>query len=180
MANLELPNVPSFGRGSHSSALPQGHHLIYFSPQVPSSKLLPDGTDPLQSPGDPFVRRMWAGGTLAFNNYIGDQPELDNRRAYCREHIPKVIVKGPEGDEKVFVNIERQIGYADTPNADGRSQITSSPSIIEMRNIVFMREKSAAEVREDVARARRIVKRMPFLDPSLPMSISILGLWHLG
>jgi hypothetical protein len=169
--DLTLPRVPTGGSGSHPSALPQGHHLIYFSPQVPSSKLLPDGTDPLQSPGEPFVRRMWAGGTLTFNNYLRDQPRLDNRRAYCRESIPNVIVKGAEGDEKVFVNIERQIGYAgDIPGQDTPSDIdpesSSSPAIIELRNIVFMREKSVAAVREDVARPGKTVRRTPFQDPS--------------
>ena len=162
------------GSASHPSALPQGHHLIYFSPQVPSSKLLPDGTDPLQSPGEPFVRRMWAGGTLLFNNHLRDQPELDNRRAYCREHIPKVLVKGAEGDEKVFVNIERQIGHSvTTPEhevpSDIGPQTASSPAIIEMRNIVFMREKSVAAIREDVARPGKTIKRMCHFRPP-PMS----------
>lgn len=165
--DLTLPRVQTGGSGSNPSALPQGHHLIYFSPQVPSSKLLPDGTDPLQSPGEPFVRRMWAGGTLTFDNFLRDQPKLDNRRAYCREHIPNVIVKGSEGNEKVFVNIERQIGNtSEIPAQDELSNIESqrhsSPSIIEIRNIVFMREKSVAAVKEDVARPGKTVRRTPF------------------
>jgi hydroxyacyl-ACP dehydratase HTD2-like protein with hotdog domain len=181
---LKLPHLPRVGSASHTSALPQGHHLIYFSPQVPSSKLLPDGTDPLQSPGEPFVRRMWAGGTLLFNNHLRDQPKHDNRRAYCREHIPKVVVKGPEGNEKVFVNIERQIGYSETtPEHEGPSDLgprtSSSPAIIEMRNIVFMREKSVAAIREDVARPGKTLKRMCYFRP-LPCLISTLGLPFLG
>lgn len=182
--DLKLPHVPAVNGSSHSAALPQGHHLIYFGPQVPSSKLLPDGTDPLQSPGDPFVRRMWAGGSLVFNNHPRDQPELDNRRAYCREHVPNVMVKGSEGDEKVFVEIERQIGYCGTtpeneaPLDNGShklstggdaslmdSHVNPSPAIIETRNLVFMREKSVASIKEDVARPGKTLKRMPNLVP---------------
>jgi hypothetical protein len=179
--DLEFSPLPTVNGASRTSALPQGHHLIYFSPQVSSSKLLPDGTDPLQSPGDPFVRRMWAGGTLLFNNQLRAQLELDNRRAYCREHISSVVVKGSDRDEKVFVNIERQIGYIGTTlekelpfdSGSHRSTIFTSPnsqtryppSIIEIRNIVFMREKPVAVIKEDVARPGKTLKRMPNLDP---------------
>ena len=188
---LELPHLPGDNGASLSNAaLPQGHHLIYFSPQVPGSMLLPDGTDPLQSPGEPFVRRMWAGGTLLFNNNLSYQLELNNRRAYCREHIPNISIKGSEGDERVFVNIERQIGYCgtttenegllldgDIPKSPARNmpsmeaQVDFSPAIIETRNIVFMREKAIATIKEDVARRGKTVKRMSILG-SLP--------WLLG
>lgn len=170
IGDLELPRIPRVNVVSPSSRLPQGHHLIYFSPQVPSSKLLPDGTDPLQSPGDPFVRRMWAGGMLHFDNHLRDQPELNNRRVYCREYIPSVIVKGLDGDEKVYVNIERQIGYVGTtPENEAlsdsgpdeslvNSEIRYPAAITEIRNIVFMREKPVAAIKEDVARPGKTLK----------------------
>src|SRR5436189_5904738 len=50
-----LPSVLNPGH------MPRGHHLVYFPRAVPSSQLLPDGTDILHSPGHPFNRRMWAG-----------------------------------------------------------------------------------------------------------------------
>jgi hypothetical protein len=169
--NLELPRASLHGI-SHSNVLAQGHHLVYFAPQVPGNKLLPDGTDPLQSPGEPFVRRMWAGGTLSYNNYLTSCLQLDNRRAYCQENIPEVFVKGSEGNEKVFVSIERQIGYCDAsvtaaPDSKGAVQSTKvdttmlSPAITETRNIVFMRGKPAATAKEGVDRPRKILKRMP-------------------
>ncbi|KAK4981441.1 hypothetical protein LTR28_003112, partial [Elasticomyces elasticus] len=34
--------------------LPLPHHLVYFEPTKPPSDLLPDGTNPDQSPGEPF------------------------------------------------------------------------------------------------------------------------------
>lgn len=179
IGDLELPRIPRANVPSPSSRLPQGHHLIYFSPQVPSSKLLPDGTDPLQSPGDPFVRRMWAGGTLHFDNHLRDQPELNNRRVYCREYIPSVIVKGLDGDEKVYVNIERQIGYVGTTPENealsdsgphdslANSEIRYPAAITEIRNIVFMREKPVAAIKEDLARPSKTLKRMSKFKPFL-------------
>lgn len=176
---LGLPSTPSL--------LPDGHHLVYFSPQVRGSDLLPDGTDPLQSPGEPFVRRMWAGGALRFDNGSSNQLELNNRRAYCSEHIPDILVKGQEGDEKVIVNIERRIGYCrdlcheerlleSTPRSTTEygsqmdTQVEDPPAIIETRNIIFMREKSAAATKADVARPGKILKRMSNLDSSLRLS----------
>jgi len=182
--NLELPHLARH-KASPSSVLPQGHHLVYFSPQVPSSKLLPDGTDPLQWPGEPFVRRLWAGGALLFNNDPNNRLGLDNRRAYCREHMPNVLVKGSQGDEKVFVNIERQIGYCgntsdtagpfcgsgagSTIEEDRQTDADAefSPAIVETRDIVFMREKSIAAIKEDISRPVKILKRrLPFNLPS--------------
>jgi hypothetical protein len=178
MEELKLPHLRVDDGTCRSNALPQGHHLVYFSPQVPSSKLLPDGTDPLQSPGEPFVRRMWAGGRLLFDNHLSDQPQLNNRRAYCREHIPDISIKGSEGDEKVFVNIERRIGYCGATSENERpfgssaprssatnvspmdAEVDFSPAIIETRNLVFMREKSVTTIKEDVARPGKTLKRM--------------------
>ena len=162
--------------------LPQGHHLVYFSPQVPSSELLPDGTDPLQSPGAPFVRRMWAGGSLVFNPSRKRHLQLDTTRATCIEKIADVSVKGTEGDEKVFVSIERRIGLAGHKYCDPLYSSGSEPreifrrfvrgylqikdatkmgnlSLVETRNLVFLREKSAEAAKADAARPGKILKR---------------------
>lgn len=173
------------------SLLPQGHHLVYFSSQIPSSALLPDGTDSLHSPGPPFVRRMWAGGSLLFNPVASGLLRLDNRRVACTERIADVSVKGNEGEEKVFVKIERRVELVsqkyisrspDSGNdkasesdlgdikTDNQCKLKLDPlydmdflskaSLVETRNIVFMREKSMAAAKEDVARPGKIVKGM--------------------
>ncbi len=162
--------------------MPQGHHLVYFPPQVPGSDLLPDGTDPLQSPGPPFVRRMWAGGSLVFNAARKRHLQLDTTRATCIEKISDVSVKGTEGDEKVFVNIERRIGLAGHKYCDPLYSSGSEPreifrrfvrgylqikdatkmgnlSLVEMRNLVFMRAKSAESAKEDAQKLGKILKR---------------------
>lgn len=162
--------------------LPQGHHLVYFNPQIPSSELLPDGTDPLQSPGAPFVRRMWAGGSLVFNPSRQRHLQLDTTRATCIEKISDVSVKGTEGEEKVFVSIERRIGLAGHKYCDPLYSSGSEPreifrrfvrgylqikdatkmgnlSMVETRNLVFMREKSAEAAKADAAKPGKVLKR---------------------
>jgi hypothetical protein len=145
-----LPN-PSGAREELLQPLPQGHHLVYFPPQVPSSELLPDGTDPIQSPGEPFVRRMWAGGSLTFHHAL----VRDNERHFCEEKITDVLVKGAENKEKIFVTIERRI---EEENPDGIPDLNST-LLVERRNLVFMKEKTAAAAKEDAARSDRILKR---------------------
>lgn len=158
--------------------MPIPHHLLYFEPTKPPSDLLPDGTNPDHSPGDPFVRRMWAGGSVLFDS---KKPLLmDNSRAVCLEGIRDVAVKGKPGDEKVFVGIERRIAALNKDEekamADANGQLDKilaleenirqrlwMPSdvkfgpanIIERRNIVFMRERTPEQAKEAVAAAKK-------------------------
>ncbi|OAL66812.1 hypothetical protein A7C99_2206 [Trichophyton rubrum] len=105
-----LPSV------TRPAPMPRGHHLIYFPPQVPSSELLPDGCDELHSPGQPYNRRMWAGGSVRF---FGDGgPLLNGQRAVCVEGIREVNIKGKEGKEKIFVGIERRVAAVDEHESD--------------------------------------------------------------
>ncbi|TAQ90431.1 3-hydroxyacyl-[acyl-carrier-protein] dehydratase [Chlorociboria aeruginascens] len=176
-ANLSLPLARPEGMSTEDRhVLPQGHHLVYFSPQIPSSALLPDGTDPLQSPGGPFVRRMWAGGSLHFNPTRGYQLPLDNLRASCIERISDVVVKGTKGNEKVFVSIERRVGLVERYNplsslleraVDDQqllnrfhptSDALGPASMVETRSLVFMREKSVVAAKDDAAKHGKVVK----------------------
>ena len=158
---------------SHRNILPQGHHIVYFPPLILQSDLLPDGTDILHSPGPPFNRRMWAGGSLEFNDADSCQLRLDGDYAEVQESISNVMAKGVEGDEKVFVTIQRDIAHAFPTAAMKENTKTrrekakdyiGSCAIIERRNIVFMREKSVEDAREDVRRGGKVVKRiyLPF------------------
>lgn len=140
--------------------LPVGHHLVYFNPQIPASLLLPDGTDPLQSPGEPFVRRMWAGGSLTINR---KPPRLTGKRMVCVETIPDIVVKGTDGDEKVFVTIERRIH--NLPSGTRQSQVErvgfgdEQPAVVEKRDIVFMPAKSDEVARADSQKVQKVLKR---------------------
>jgi len=158
------------------SVLPIPHHLIYFEPTKPQSQMLADGTNPDQSPGDPFVRRMWAGGRVLYNQ--GNQLTLDSGRAVCSEFIRSVTIKGKGGEEKIFVGIERrlaratdaemeQLGPAQTDAQEKEtlehrvrqrlwrdSDTDFGPcSILETRNIVFMRSRTKEEAAADAAKS---------------------------
>jgi len=167
-----LPEVHPNEKGGRSSdailenapryAIPFSHHLVYFPPPTRPSSLLPDDTDPAQSPGDPFVRRMWAGGSIRFPDpNVCFSP--GGSRSACAERITGVDVKGVEGDERVFVTIERRISgssqtslnptpfvtFDDTSNfskARIREHLDSDSrcGVIEERNLVFMRRRSRA------------------------------------
>lgn len=150
------------------SPLPVGHHLIYFPPQVTLSQLLPDCTDTLHTPGEPFNRRLWAGGNLRFPVR---SPPLDGSRAVCIESIRNVTVKGREGDEKVTVTIERRIGnVAEQETAEEtweriwkeNEDNSGESSVIENRDLIFMRLKTSAQIEADKAqfgKPGRTVKR---------------------
>ncbi|KIW09054.1 uncharacterized protein PV09_00003 [Verruconis gallopava] len=136
---------------SPSLELPASHHLVYFNPALPPSKLLPDGTDPNQSPGVPFVRRMWAGGNVRWKAPL----KVDGSRHACVEGIRNVTIKGQPGQEKVFVGIERRIGAIgkDMGDHEVRKKLWAETEddfadadIIERRNIVFMYERTEEEL----------------------------------
>lgn len=149
--------------------LPAGHHLVYFPPQVTLSQLLPDGTDTLHSPGEPFNRRLWGGGNVRFP-VAG--PFLDGSRAVCIESIRNVALKGREGDEKVIVTIERRVGTV--PEEEEPDQTWNrlwkeneddpgESSVIENRDLIFMRAKTEEQIQSDqklFGENSRIVKRV--------------------
>ncbi|KAI9037370.1 pseudouridine synthase CBF5 [Aspergillus affinis] len=160
--NSVLPSVES------AVPLPAGHHLVYFPPQVTLSQLLADGTDTLHSPGAPFNRRLWAGGRVRFPTRSG--LALDGSRAVCIETIRDIVCKGRPGEEKVIVRIERRMGPVQESEQEDsiRKRIWREneedfglSSIIENRDLIFMREKSPEELARDQVNfqtQQRIVK----------------------
>ncbi|KAL9015587.1 MAG: hypothetical protein Q9185_007017 [Variospora sp. 1 TL-2023] len=146
LLRLTLPTA--FGGQRRDAAQPQlmepGYHLVYFPPPTSLSSLLPDNTDPLHSPGPPFIRRMWAGGDITFNGGIKLSSGLNNRSLRCQEEITDVEIKGTEGEEKVFVTIRRVI------DCESHKSV-----IIENRRLVFMRDRPTAALRSTVLKDQR-------------------------
>ncbi|KAH8821659.1 hypothetical protein F5884DRAFT_657268 [Xylogone sp. PMI_703] len=167
--NNQLPSAEA-GR-FEKPVLPQGHHLVYFSPQVPENDLLPDGTDTLQSPDPPFVRRMWAGGSLLFDNSQSNQLHLDCTRAVCIERVLNVTAKGSGESEKLFANIERRyLAAGEAPDQAQHGELkhhgsvdTRSASITELRDLVFLREELDPLKKIDTGKSVRLLK--PRNDP---------------
>ncbi|KAL1584446.1 hypothetical protein WHR41_06381 [Cladosporium halotolerans] len=161
---------------SPHTPLPIPHHLIYFEPTKPASHMLPDGTNPDQSPGEPYTRRMWAGGHVLYNPT--NPLTLDGGRGVCAEFIRSVQAKGKEGEEKLFVRIERRLARASESEVEGLAAAARGEegarealehrvrqrlwrdregdfgpcSVVETRNIVFLRPRTPAQAREDAAK----------------------------
>lgn len=141
---------------SNPTVLSQGHHLVHFPPDHPTLSLLPDGTDADHSPGPPFIRRVWAAGSVSFNTGWDQDLVLDGRRAECFEKIKAVRITGvppaedartdrtPGAGEKIFVDVERRYGR-DSAHA----------AIQETRTLCFMTPKSEEEARRDVENPHR-------------------------
>jgi hydroxyacyl-ACP dehydratase HTD2-like protein with hotdog domain len=144
-----------------------GNHLVYFNPKLPTKGLLSDGTDTLHSPGAPFVRRMWAGGSVRVNTdmyFDVDRGWQRDMEYVCVERIKDVRLHGQDDTAKIFVTVERQFvrrrivptggdaGISTTQNEAlyFRKQLSTdgwgSAFLIEERNLVFMRERSTTEL----------------------------------
>jgi hydroxyacyl-ACP dehydratase HTD2-like protein with hotdog domain len=154
--------------------IPLGHHLVWFNTSMPADQLLPDGTDPLQSPGEPWVRRMWAGGHLDLRPdvyYDTEKGFAVDTDVVCAERIQDVQLRGQGDAAKIFVTIQRRYARNDTLYANlarlraeyGRRAKQASPQwhfreqllneeewgdavLKEERNLVFLKEKTSTEL----------------------------------
>ncbi|KAK8081431.1 mesaconyl-C4 CoA hydratase [Apiospora saccharicola] len=137
--SLSEPIPPPLPHLRRPPTRPPPHPL---PPRPAPSRLCPDGTDPYHSPGEPFERRMWAGGSIEFLNIL-----RQNRTPYvCAETIQDVRVRGPPGDEKVFVDVLRRYGKSRQVRDDrGPFELAGREAIKEVRKLVFMRRQEGGE-----------------------------------
>lgn len=144
-------------RRPEGSILPLGHSLVWFNTSMPVDQLLPDGTDPLQSPGQPWTRRMWAGGSMELNANKYLRPDRGfNTGSYmrCAERIEDVQLRGQGDTAKIFVTLRRRfarhspLGRAAT-HPDPEQQLDmegwGDTLLKEERNLVFLKDRTAAE-----------------------------------
>ncbi|KAI1143907.1 hypothetical protein F5Y05DRAFT_10505 [Hypoxylon sp. FL0543] len=161
-----------------NTKLPYGHFLVYFPLQKTASELCPDGTDPMHSPGGPFERRMWAGGSIEFN----DDFRLDSSPVVCKESIDEVTVKGAEGQEKIFVDVLREYMRKEEFENTSLRGLPMAQGIRERRTLVFMRGVSKEQVRGNLAKALkgrdRIVKAPNVPDFSITLTPTPTLLFH--
>ncbi|KAI4941151.1 hypothetical protein J4E91_010942 [Alternaria rosae] len=168
-----LPREWCYAPGVRSRMVPFGHHLIWFNPAVRTPELLPDGTDASQSPGGPWVRRMWAGGSIQ----VRPDEYYDHNRGFRvefpmsgTEHIKHVRLHGEGDTAKIFVTIERRFARVDSVGRaysakhgklgkDGGRKLKTyleqqlrdgddwgDAIVKEERNLVFFKERTAAEL----------------------------------
>ncbi|CAM1503018.1 Fc.00g077940.m01.CDS01 [Cosmosporella sp. VM-42] len=145
---LQTPHPSSSTIQSPAAVLPQGHHLVYFPIQSRPSALIPDGADPDHSPGEPFTRRVWAGGQVKFGKRWRDM-RLDCREVVCRETVRRAEVKGTGEKRKVVVDVWREYGLGHQDGERGEWEVE------ELRTLVFMPTK---EEDDSPASPSRIIK----------------------
>ena len=171
----DLPENVKPSPGTEASLLeasyaPPAFHLVYFPPPTSLSSLLSDGTDPLHSPGPPFTRRVWAGCSIVVNR---DLRIGQGTKAFCHEQVRDVEVKGTEGEEKVFVHVERNIFSEDfnPSSSHGAFDIVQ-----EVRTLVFMRDWPTSTTRGPASPTRSSIKlsRKPEFIHTLTPSASLL------
>lgn len=175
--------------------MPLGHHLVYFNPQIPGRDLAPDGADPDHCPGAPFVRRLWAGGSLTFSEEWRGLMPLEGYRAVCIESVepPRLSVSaGGWGSgsaaDKVHVDVVRKYGpvtYHDGfgPEADANAvgRVRKDPAIQEVRRLVFLREAPAGSTwNKPAGPPRKVVKGKEKKKDQTPMNPYFLFSLSMG
>jgi hypothetical protein len=152
--------------------MPLGYHLVYCNPAL--FKLLPDGTDSIHSPGGPFVRRVWGGGSLKMNlmNYWHHHHGFfPGSQVVCSECITDVKRRGSPETEKIIVTVERRFinmwsilveaGATKRKNHKERRRYANAynrsweagegkdvTSLVEERQLIFMKQRTATELKE--------------------------------
>ncbi|KAK3375180.1 hypothetical protein B0H63DRAFT_269836 [Podospora didyma] len=144
--------LPGLWSSADELALPQGHHLVYFPLQAQHrGDLIGDGADSDHCPGAPYVRRMWAAGSMTFDDDWPNAFRLDGRRVCCVETLgePYMATNGGSnsGDETVFVEVTRRYGLVrDNHHPSGdqdAAEAISQPGgaiIHEVRKLAFKRK----------------------------------------
>ena len=127
------------------------------------------------------MRRMWAGGRIKFPRSV-EMPALDGSLQACTERISDVVIKGNPGDEKVFVTIERCFSGVQKPlteESEDQLRKQAPSSMVEYRDIVFMKEKPPSKPTQSGGGAKkepRVVKapNEPTVSHSLVPTESLL------
>lgn len=161
---------------SNASPIPPGFHQVYFNLALQETHILPDGTDRVHSPGYPFEKRLWGGGSLIFNpvekwflknGYLG----------LLQEDVENVQVKGKEGAEKIFVTVSRKAAMGHALGYIKRTATQLNPPSLrtldgtdlkegrlgklafeEKKTLVFMRTKTEEELKQSLEAEPRIIR----------------------
>ncbi|KAJ7035565.1 hypothetical protein C8F04DRAFT_511511 [Mycena alexandri] len=108
-----------------SEPLPYGSHLVFFHPRNPESALRRDGSDPEFCPPKPFTRRMWAGGSITWDN---DNPLLVGESAVASSTVTEIEEKVYKSNTLVFVTQTIEITMV------GKTR----PSVVEQRSHAYI------------------------------------------
>lgn len=141
--------------------------MAYFEPVLAPHEKMPDGTSEAHWPGGPFVRRMWAGGSVTFHEPSYSRLAiLDGKtEMVCIERVRSdqdsdVSVQMNEGDPeggggKVFVELEREYHLGGINNSEKEKTKRVMMMMEEKRILVFMRGRKT-RVGDDAKQAKSV------------------------
>ncbi|KAJ7777414.1 hypothetical protein B0H16DRAFT_1879473 [Mycena metata] len=107
-----------------SEPLPYGSHFVFFHPRNPDRVLRHDGADGEFCPPPPYSRRMWAGGSITWDN---DNPLLVGKNAVSSATVPSVEEKVYQSTTLVYV----------TQNIEITMEGKTRPSVVEQRSHAY-------------------------------------------
>lgn len=119
-----FPGIPPIG-----TPLPPCYHLAYFTPWQEEAELGSDGTDTSYNPDAPFTRRMWAGGTLAWDQ--SNVLRVGQSVTETTKVVSAAAKRTKAGEDMVVVGVEKRfenedgVAVTDTRSWIFRPAITS-------------------------------------------------------
>ncbi|PWN96035.1 hypothetical protein FA09DRAFT_362346 [Tilletiopsis washingtonensis] len=117
LSDMVPPHAPLVDPAEGTPLLP-GEHLCFFLPRARSADLGADGSDRTFNPPAPFVRRMWAGGSMTWSR---ENPLLVGEKAYEHTWVEDVQVKRTaKGDEMLVVWVRKELGNERGPSIEDR------------------------------------------------------------
>ncbi|AOW00869.1 hypothetical protein LXG23DRAFT_26875 [Yarrowia lipolytica] len=113
-------------------AVPPGFHMAYFNPCDPEPTLASDGYSEQQAPGEPYVNRMWLGGSVEFHK--GRQLSM-GEQSTCSESLVQVREPGSStSGDKLLVTIQRDLRNDSAP--------AEEPAVTEKRTLIYMKAET--------------------------------------
>lgn len=113
-------------------AVPPGFHMAYFNPCDPEPTLASDGYSEQQAPGEPYVNRMWLGGSVEFHK---ERQLSMGEKSTCHESLVTVREPGSStSGDKLLVTIQRDLRNDSAP--------TQEPAVTEKRTLIYMKAET--------------------------------------
>ncbi|KAH7905617.1 hypothetical protein BJ138DRAFT_1164398 [Hygrophoropsis aurantiaca] len=152
LPSLHTPPKPTYHYPQPGTLVPPGHHLAFFHPLSPEAALRPDGTEADFCPPPPFTRRMWAGGTMAWDL---ERPLRVDGRAMAVSSVEGVQKKGFGAEEERGKEQGKNPMVFVQQKIEVRMEGETAPSVTEERTHVYLAEGGNSR------RGPRIVHGLP-------------------
>ncbi|RPA83816.1 hypothetical protein BJ508DRAFT_413153 [Ascobolus immersus RN42] len=118
---------------SKGSPIPQTNHLVYFPPHVPETLLYQDGHNSEQSPGIGYMRTMWTGHEMEFDENPDNALRIGDE-AVMTEQV--IVLDDGELTKKTNESGYIKMHFMREYTREGRT----TPAITEIRKLLFFKK----------------------------------------